>query len=35
MRDQRVAKSAMRFDKVVNADPMRINKLGKGKEVDP
>lgn len=35
MRDPRVGKAASRFENVVNADPMGVNKLAKGNEKDP
>jgi len=35
MRDPRVGKAASRFENVVNADPMGVNKFAKGKESDP
>jgi len=31
MRDPRVGKAASRFENIVNADPMKIDKISKGK----
>lgn len=35
MRDPRVGKAASRFENMVNADPMKIDKFAKGKPTDP
>lgn len=34
MRDPRITKEASRFDKVVNSDPIGVNKFAKGRESD-